>query len=181
MAVVTYVDPDSVHNPSSGTAAPATWFQTHEANFRSIIGRVAARIYSSVTQDFNPNTTTTLTLGSVDFNNGMTTSTANTIIVPSSYDGKYVLSGQARFTNTTAGAWTVTMNILVNGSSVFSESVGHGGSSGVYTTIAATTVYPLSVGDAVTLSVTTSATNPTDTDTEVAGSYPSLSAFWLSA
>jgi len=179
MPVVTYVDPDSIHTPSSGGIAPASWFTTHESNFRSITGRVACKIYASTTQDFNPSANSNITLGSVDFNNGMTTSTANTIIVPTSYGGKYLINANARLLNAEAGTWTVTLEIRVNGTAVLVEQFIS--NSGNYTTIACSTVQSLAVADAITLAITTGGSFPSDSDTEVTGSYPSLSAFWLSA
>jgi hypothetical protein len=180
MPVVTFVDPDSVHNPASGTAAPATWFTTLEADFRSIEGRVCARLHNDTTEDFGPGATATVSLPDTTFNNGMTVG-SNAITVPSSYGGKYLISATARMSNTTAGSWTVSLDIAVNGTSVHRETIPHTAASGAYTTIAATTVYALSVADAVTMTVTTSATNPTDTDTETAELYPALSLIWLSA
>jgi hypothetical protein len=180
MPVVTFVDPDTVHNPASGTAAPASWFTTHEANFRSIEGRVCARIHNDTAEDFGPGATATISLPDTTYNNGMTVG-SNAITVPSSYGGKYLICATARTASTTAGAWTVSLNIVLNGTSIHQETNTHGAGSNVYVTMSTTTVYALAVGDAVTMTVTTSATNPTDTDTEVAEVYPSIALTWLSA
>lgn len=179
MPVVTYVDPDSIHTPTSGGIAPATWFTTHEANFRSIVGRVACRIYASTTEDFNPSANQNITLGTVDFNNGMTTSTANTITVPTSYGGKYLLNGCARVVNVGLGGGFVRLEIRVNGTAVISELIDS--NSGAYTCVSTTTVQSLAVADAITLAIVTGGAFPTDSDTDLSLTFPSLSAFWLSA
>ena len=180
MPVVTYVDPDSIHTPTSGGIAPASWFTTHEANFRSIVGRVACRIYASTTQDFNPADNKNITLGTVDFNNGMTTSTADTITVPTSYAGKYLLNGCARVVcGSGFSGGFVRLEIRVNGAAVIAQLIDS--NSGAYACVSTTTVQSLSVADAVTLALVNGPTFPTDADTDLSLTFPALSAFWLSA
>jgi len=180
LPVVTYVDPDSIHTPSSGGIAPASWFTTHESNFRSITGRVGCRIYRTASQSFGGGPfTATITLDTVDFNNGMTTSTANTIIVPASYAGKYLLNAGLRFTTPNgAGSSDTSIEIRVNGTAVVAEKQPM--ATGTHDlSFAATTLQSLSVADAITLVVTGS--TPGSASTVVTASYPSLSAIWLSA
>lgn len=178
MPVVTYVDLDTVHNPSSGGVAPATWFTTIEADFRSITGRVSARIYNDTTEDFAIPGPTTILLPDTDWNNGMTVG-SNAITVPSSYAGKYLICGNLRVTSIPTGLNYVAMGVAVNGTVVVEEIPARSGASGSVDTISRTFVYALSVGDALTLQVTT--TGLSDADTELSTATPSLSAIWLSA
>ena len=182
MPVVTYVDPDTVHNPASGTVAPASWFTTHEANFRSIVGRVSCKIRSSANQTLTGNGTDTITLGTVDHNNGMTTSTANTITVPSSYGGKYLIAAQLRADGTTPGVvGTFTVEVRVNGTAVHQDRI-HIASGGTMAFGSAPCfVHALSVADAVTLVTVTTGFNLGSIATQTANAWCSLSCTWLSA
>jgi hypothetical protein len=185
MPVVTYVDPDSVHNPSSGGIAPASWFTTHEANFRSITGRVGCKIRNSTNQTLTANGgTQAVTLGTIEYNNGMTTSTANAIVVPTSYAGKYLISANCRIDFTTASIVTDVILVRVNGTTVHEEKVSQStGSpvSGVVTT-ACTFLYALSVADAVTLAVSPVGHSGADSYIEqTTNAFASLSCIWLSA
>jgi hypothetical protein len=180
MPVVTFVDPDTVHNPSSGTAAPATWFTNLEANFRSITGRVGAKIYAATTEDFAIPGPTVITLGSTDFNNGMDVSVGNTIKVPASYAGKYLVTACLRVVSVPSALNTCTMSIYLNGATTGIEEIAsRSGATGSASTVSVSTTMVLAVADLLTLRV--AAAGMSDADTEVSVSLPSLSAFWLSA
>jgi len=181
MPVVTYVDPDTVHNPTSGGVAPATWFTNLESNFRSITGRVGCSLTEATAQDVATPGTTTLTLGAVEWNNGMTTgAVANAITVPASYAGKYFISATVQFATIPSGANSVIMDILNNGAGIHREIAARTSASGGVESIACTIPHILAVGDDLTLSVTMS-TNLTDGDTEPSQVRPTLAAVWLSA
>jgi hypothetical protein len=181
MPVVAFVDPDTVHNPSSGGIAPASWFTTLEADFRSITGRVGCSLTESGAQDVATPGTSTLTLGTVEWNNGMTTSTANTIKVPASYAGKYMISATFRIVNTgpTAANSTI-LDVMLNGTSIYREYAARSGASGSSQGMGCSFPYPLAVNDLLTLSTTASA-DITDADTEVSQIFTTLAAVWLSA
>jgi hypothetical protein len=132
-------------------------------------------------QDVATPGTTTLTLGTVEWNNGMTTSTANTIKVPASYAGKYMISATFRLANTgPTGTNSTTMDVLLNGTSIYREYAARTGASGSSQGMGCTFVYVLAVNDLLTLS-TTMSTNITDGDTEITQVLPTLAAVWLSA
>lgn len=179
MPVVSFVDPIGVHDPASGTVAPATWFTTLEADFRSITGRVACKIYNDTAEDYALPGPTTLSLPDIDFNNGMTTSTANTIIVPASYAGKYILVASVRMITSPSALNTVGPTIAINGTDTFMEVASRSGASGSANTFCISATAVLAVADAITMRVTTQGL--ADGDTDISVSYPSLSAFWLSA
>ena len=180
MPVVTYVDPDSVSNPTTGASAPATWFTTHEANFRSIVGRVGASLSGQTAQSLTAGGTTTITLGTTDWNNGMTVG-SNAITVPSSYGGKYIIAADLDLAWTTGVGSSITVKVLVNGTAVhnevYAQSIGIPGGGNM--AVSCAFLYALAVSDAVTLSVT-GATMSTIT-TQVGSIYSRLSAIWLSA
>ena len=181
MPVVSFTVLDTVYNPSSGGVAPATWFTTIEANFRSITGRVGCSLTESAAQDVATPGTTTLTLGTVEWNNGMTTgAVANAITVPASYAGKYLIAATVQFSTVPSGANSVIMDILNNGASIHREIAARTSASGGVESIACTIPHILAVGDDLTLSVTMS-TNLTDGDTEPSQVRPTLAAVWLSA
>jgi hypothetical protein len=181
MPVVTYVDPDSIHNPSSGGVAPATWFTTVEADFRSITGRVGCSLTASSNQSVTAPGTTTITLGTVQWNNGMTTgAVANAITVPTSYAGKYMISATMRLTHVPSGSNFVTLDVLNNGAGIFREYADRVGAAGGVQAFACQFPFALIVGDDLTLSTTMSANTSTgSTNTSVA--YVTLAAVWLSA
>jgi len=181
LPVVSYVDPDTVHNPTSGGVAPATWFSNLESNFRSITGRVGCSLTESAAQDVATPGTTTLTLGTVEWNNGMTTgAVANAITVPASYAGKYIVSATVQLTSVPSGANSVIIDVLNNGGVIFREIAARTSATGGTQAIGCTFPYILAVGDDLTLS-TTMSTNITDGDTEVSQVLPTLAAVWLSA
>jgi hypothetical protein len=174
---VTYVDPDTVHNPSSGTAAPAAWFTNLESNYRSITNRVSARIYQSTTQSVATPGPTTLTLASTDWNNGMTVG-SNAITVPASYAGKYWIVGNVRINAGFGVATYCAIGVAVNGTVVIEEISSKSTATGSIATCAVAFSYALAVSDALTLSVTSTAT---PLSTVVSTSVSALAAFWLSA
>jgi len=177
MPVQAYVDPDSIHNPASGGIAPATWFTTIEADFRSITGRVSARIYNDTTEDFAIPGPTTISLPDTDFNNGMTVG-SNAITVPASYAGKYLIVAGLRVTSIPSAANFVAIGVGVNGTEVIQEIPARSGATGSLNTFSRAFTYALAVADVLTLRVTTSGVS--DADTEVTVTMPSLAAFWLS-
>lgn len=179
--VVAYVDPDTIHNPASGTVAPATWFTTHEANFRSIGGRVCCKIRSSADQALTFGATTTITLGTVEYNNGMTTSTANTIVVPASYAGKYLIGAQIRIDAAAPSAnSTLLVDVKVNGTSQHQDRIGIPAGIACDYAIGITFVYALAVADAITMT-TTNTGFVANLSTTTANVAASLSAEWLNA
>jgi hypothetical protein len=129
--------------------------------------RIAARRFASATTSIPAGGADTLvTTGSVDFNNGMTTSTANTITVVVS--GLYRLSGAVSWdTGTNNNRYTTS--IRINGAVVaqggfalgFSESNTPGGNVSIIKSLAA--------GDLITLGAgqTGSAANTVNSGTTV--------------
>lgn len=178
MPVVTFVDPDTVHNPAANVA-PASWFTTIEADFRSIVGRVGASRSDNTAQDVSSPGTTTILLADVDWNNGMTTSTANTLIVPASYGGKYLIAAGLRIVSVPTGGNYVTTDVMVNGAIVHRCYARRSGASGTATAMSATFTISLAVADAITLSTEVS-TNVSDADTELVATFPYIAAVWLS-
>lgn len=179
MPVVAYVDPVGVHDPAANVA-PASWFTTHEANFRSIVGRVGASISEDTTQDVTTPGPTTILLGNVDWDNGMDTSVANQLTVETGYAGKYLVSAGVRLDSVTSGANFIIMLVTVNGGTAHQDYARRVGATGALQSAAFTFVYDLAVGDDLALQVTTSATHPTDLDTVVSVSQPYLAAVWRS-
>ena len=170
-----YVDPQTVHNPTTGASPPASWGDTVRDNQQLFSTPPSVKAVRTAVQSVAHNTYTALAFNAADewdTDSFHSTSTNNTrITVPSGLGGKYHIIGSATFA---AGAdSTRLMQVRLNGATVIgflqaTNGVPAGAFGG-----SVPIMYALSAGDYVELvcyQFSTVALNVTG----------SLSAHWVS-
>ena len=179
MPLQAYTDPVGVHDPASGTVAPATWFTTHEANFRSLRSRPGAGIRSNGSQAFTSGSSVQANMGTVIWDIGSFTGTANQLTIPSGWAGKYLVSAQIRVDTGATGAHYCILEVQASGVSILRKTT-HATSSGAVfdNTLSGAVVYVLAVADTLKLFVNPDS-GTTSPDSEVGNIQVSLQAMWL--
>lgn len=179
MPLQTYTDPVGVHDPASGTIAPASWFTTHESNFRSLRSRPGAAIRSNGSQAFTAGSSVQANMGTVVFDIGSFTGTANQLTIPSGWAGKYLVCAQARVVTSATGGHYCVIEVQASGTSILRKTNNATSAGAVFdNTLSGGVVYALAVADTLKIFVTPS-TNATSPDSEVANVQISLQAMWL--
>jgi hypothetical protein len=109
-----YVDPQSVHNPATGTVAPATWGDTVRDDLEYLIDPPACSVFNSTTQSTTTSTWTTLTADSENFdNNAMHSTVSNTSRITIQTAGRYLFFARNDWASNTAGSRV--MRYKING------------------------------------------------------------------
>ena len=119
-----YVDPQSIHNPATGTSPPASWGDNVRDNVVWLAGDAASggskpmcRVYNNADQNVATATFTALTFNSERYDvGGMHSTTTNTsrITIPSGGGGIYHVGAAIRFASSTAGT-TRLLRLYLNG------------------------------------------------------------------
>ena len=169
-----YVDPQTVHNPTTGTSPPASWGDTVRDNQQLFSTPPSVKAVRTAVQSLAHNTYTAIAFTAADewdTDSFHSTSTNNTrITVPSGLGGKYHIIGSATFA---AGAdSTRLMQVRLNGATEIGVFQGINGVTGAFST-SVPTMYALAAGDYIELvcyQFSTVALNITG----------SLSAHWVS-
>lgn len=149
-----YVDPQSVHNPATGTSPPASWGDTVRADLEFLVqppscrvSRIAALTVANATETAVPFTATD-SWDSDAFHDTVTNNTR--ITIPTGLGGRYLLSANCFFDNgTTTGNYMLRWRL--NGTTAISDAMAPGASLG--TRLSNTTVYALNAGDYVEVTV----------------------------
>lgn len=100
-----YVDPQSVHNPATGTVAPAAWGDTVRDDLEFLIDPPACSVFNSASVSVTSGTTFTIMLAdSENFdNNGMHSTVTNTSRVTAQTAGRYLCIATATYGAGTTG------------------------------------------------------------------------------
>jgi len=93
-----YADLNTLHNPSTGTAPPASWGDQVRDNLEFLIDPPACSVYHNTTQSLANDTTTALLANSEYFDNASMHSTAsNTSRITIGTDGRYLFYATVTF------------------------------------------------------------------------------------
>jgi hypothetical protein len=117
---VAYVDLNTIHNPATGTVAPAAWGDQVRDNFEFLINPPACSVSSNDDQVFLANDTTTVVPApneSFD-NDGMHSTVSNTSRITIQTAGRYLFMATARFDSNGSGGMR-RVSLLVNGTSSY--------------------------------------------------------------
>lgn len=102
---MSYVDLNGVHNPATGTAAPATWGDQIRDNFEFLIDPPACSVSHSTTQTLTNNTTTSLSADTELFDNdSMHSTVTNNSRITIQTAGRYLLIITLSYANGTLGS-----------------------------------------------------------------------------
>jgi hypothetical protein len=158
--VASYTDLNTLYVPADGTPPTIDWHNQLETNFSSFRQRVGARISTVAVQAFGFATTNKVTLGTVDWDVGTFTGTANRLTVPVGWGGVYLVQGVCAVASVTSGtADSVVVDMRKNAgapptnlaTSIHAASIGVGS---VSATLSATFTSALVAGDFVEMFVT---------------------------
>lgn len=109
---MTYVDLNTIHNPATGTIAPAAWGDQIRDNLEFLIDPPACSV-SSGNQSVNSGTPTVLTAGTENFDNdGMHSTVSNTSRITIQTAGRYLFMSVASFAQPSGSA---TLSFLIDG------------------------------------------------------------------
>lgn len=134
-----YVDLNTIHNPATGTFAPATWGDQIRDNLEFLIDPPACSIFESTAQSVADNTSTALTSNEENFDNdAMHSNVTNTSRITCNTAGRYQLIGTVVFAANATGIRQVTFRLdgtttLVPNVQV--QAVSSGGSSTAITLV----------------------------------------------
>jgi hypothetical protein len=125
---VSYVDLNTVHNPATGTVAPAAWGDQSRDNFEFLIDPPACSIFETSVQSVANDTNTALTSNEENFdNNAMHSNVSNTSRITAQTAGRYQLIGSVNFAADPDGIRQITFR--VDGTTTLVPSVQVGGTS----------------------------------------------------
>lgn len=180
MPVQTFSDPDATHNPGANIAPPA-WFTVHESNGRSLRSRPGAQIRSSGSQSFTPGVTAQVTMGTVVFDVGPFTGTANQLTIPSGWGGKYDITAQVRVDTGAGGPHFSIIEVQVNNTTSILRKLTHATGAGAVfdNTLSGSIVWPLVATDNLRIYVLCDAGTSTPA-TQVGNVQATLSCMWES-
>ena len=145
-----YVDPNTVHNPTTGNVIPASWGDTVRDCLEFLIDPPTCSVSNSAVQSLATNTLTDLTANTEQFDNDSMHSGSSariTIVTP----GRYLFTACVRLDQAvTAG--NLTVRFYLNGTTSYPLGIVQATTSGSYETIIAGSlpIGPLIAGDYVT-------------------------------
>jgi hypothetical protein len=149
-----YIDPQTIHNPSTGAAPPAAWGDTVRDALELLV-----RMPGCVLRGATTTNAASATWNNVAWNapvdlrdtDGYHTGTSDVIQIPTGLGGWYDVSGQAAFGANISGARLVRYSINGAGDNRLAQVTPAG--SGFGTAVPFTTCVRLNAGDALRLSV----------------------------
>lgn len=154
-----YSDPNSIHNPSTGTSPPASWGDNLRDNIVWLAGDSASgnpkpmcRVYHNTSQSVATATWTSLAFNSERYDVGTMHSTStNTsrITIPSGGDGVYSIGGSMQFANGSSTGVRVA-GILLNGAT-YLQTNGFNSVTSDATSVVVQCDYKLAAGDYIQL------------------------------
>jgi len=102
---VAYVDLNTIHNPATGTVAPASWGDAIRDALEFLIDPPSCSVFNSAALSVANNTITNLTANSELFdNNGMHSTVTNTDRITAVTAGRYLFFATVTFANNATGA-----------------------------------------------------------------------------
>ncbi len=109
-----YVDLNTIHNPATGTIAPATWGDQVRDNLEFLIDPPACSVFHNTTQTITTSTFTVLSANSENYdNNGMHSTVTNTSRITIQTAGRYLFFARHRWAGNATGARA--MQYRING------------------------------------------------------------------
>lgn len=126
---MSYVDLNTIHNPATGTVAPATWGDQVRDNFEFLVDPPACDVFNSSAVSVNNATETVLAANSERFdNNGMHSTVTNNSRITIQTAGRYDVTAAVGFAGDADGNRRITF--LIDGTTA-SIRLDHGpGTSG---------------------------------------------------
>lgn len=147
---MSYVDLNTIHNPSPGGVAPSAWGDQIRDNFEFLIDPPVCSVAGSGTQNVEHDDPTVLNAPTENFDNdGMHSTVSNTSRITAQTPGRYLFMATVRFDdNSNAGVRRVSLR--VNGTTLIGGMQVHFVSTnGNPVRIQATRALVLSAGDYV--------------------------------
>lgn len=139
--MASYVDLSTIHDPSTGAVAPATWGDQIRENFEFFVAPPSARGYYSSTQSVSHATPTFLTTNTESWD---THGALSSGIFTAPVTGKYLLNAVVEWQQDSTGMRGV--EFVVNGSQVVRVFYAQGGSTAVQARGSGSMIYSLSAG-----------------------------------
>lgn len=116
--MATYVDLNTVNNPTTGQPAPASWGDQIRENFEFLIDPPACSVYNNTTQSISDGSSTALTCNSEYFDNASWHSTVSaTSRLTAPIDGRYLCVATIQWA-TNATGWR-QLTFRVNGTTSY--------------------------------------------------------------
>lgn len=152
---MSYVDLNTIHNPATGTVAPAAWGDQVRDNLEFLIDPPACSVFASSAQSVANGTTTSLNAGSENYDNdAMHSTVSQTSRITAQTAGRYEISATVAFAPGTGRRIT---SFLVNGTTTLDGdsrvSAVTGGAAGVTDRVSINRTVTLAVGDFVEVQV----------------------------
>jgi hypothetical protein len=111
---MSYVDLNTIHNPTTGGIAPASWGDQVRDNFEFLIDPPACSVRAGSAQSLTNGVTTVLTAGVENFDNdGMHSTVTNTSRITIQTPGRYLVSALTRYAVNASGGRI--LSLFVNG------------------------------------------------------------------
>jgi hypothetical protein len=156
MAEIVYTDPNSVYVPSNGTAPTAAYLVQVNTDDRALRNRVGARRSTNSAQTFTGTSTTKVTLGTVDWDVGTYTGTANRLTVPTNWGGTYLVQASLTVSGTGSGAGSfIIVSVSKNATTTVYEDLDVSAAGGMNSSMADTFTLPLVATDFLEMFVST--------------------------
>lgn len=113
-----YVDLNTIHNPATGTAAPATWGDQVRDNGEFLIDPPACSVFHSVSVSIATATPTFLAANSELYdNNGMHSTVTNNSRITAVTAGRYLVIGSMEYASSATGYRSIA--IRANGTDIY--------------------------------------------------------------
>lgn len=99
-----YVDPNTIHNPATGTVAPATWGDVLRDDLEFLISPPACSVYDTTGQTLTTATSTVINHGSENYDNdAMHSTVSNTSRITAQTAGRYLFIVTVEFAANATG------------------------------------------------------------------------------
>jgi len=107
-----YVDPQTVHNPATGSVIPAAWGDTVRDDLEFLIDPPACSVYHNTTQSLSDDTTTACLANSENYDNdSMHSTSSSTSRITATTAGRYLLYATVAFDASGTGRRLVYMRV----------------------------------------------------------------------
>jgi hypothetical protein len=147
-----YIDPQTIHNPATGTSPPASWGDSVRDGLEFCAKPPGAVVNRTATQSITSNTWTSIAFNATDLRDSDAfhdTATNNTrLTIPTGFGGWYEVGASVVFGVSTSATGRA-MRVLVNGATDYRllQSVNHGGGTATAWEGTASRPLLLSAGD----------------------------------
>jgi hypothetical protein len=120
---VAYIDPATIHDPQTGTVAPATWGDVVRDDLEALIDPPACAVFNSAAQSIPNNTVTVLTANSELFDNdGMHSTVSNTDRIVAQKAGRYLFIATVLFAASAGSIMSISFRLNGAGSDIAGSS-----------------------------------------------------------